>query len=183
MKTLTKGQNCENCGSPLWILIVVLTSAIFTCTDACALPFAACGAVAALTLARRDALLAIGLMWVANQIIGFSYLNYPLTAQCFAWGAVIGLTAIVSTISAQFAVARTSGIKKIISAFFFAFAAYEMMLFATSFVLGGLETYTLDVQARIFAINALSLPALLIVKHLLDSGFSSKNSLTQVQKN
>lgn len=180
MKTLTKNSNCENCGSPLWMLVLVITSVIFTCTDACALPFAACGAVVALTLSRKDALLAIALMWVANQIIGFSYLNYPLTAQCFAWGAVIGLTAIVSTLAAQFVVARTSVIKQIVSAFFFAFAAYEMMLFATSFMLGGLENYTLDVQARIFAINALSIPALLIVKHLLDSNFASKNSL-QVQ--
>ena len=181
MKTLTKNQTCENCGSPLWMLVLVITSVIFTCTDACALPFAACGVVAALTLSRKDALLAIALMWVANQIIGFSYLNYPLTAQCFAWGAVIGLTAIVSTLAAQFSLKFTSGIKQIVAAFVVAFAAYEMMLFATSFVLGGLENYTLVVQGQILAINALSLPALLIIKHLLDSNFASRNSLAQVQ--
>jgi hypothetical protein len=53
---------------------------------------AICGlfaAIAALSMPRKDALLLIGLVWLANQAVGFSVLHYPLTPNCFAWASAL----------------------------------------------------------------------------------------------
>jgi hypothetical protein len=56
---------------PLWIALLVAASVAFTLGFACATPLAAFAAIAALSMPRKDALLLIGLVWLANQAIGF----------------------------------------------------------------------------------------------------------------
>src|SRR5437667_9327199 len=65
----------------VWIALLVVASAAYSLAIACATPFAAFAAIAALTVPRRDALLLIGLVWFANQAVGFGMLHYPWTAD------------------------------------------------------------------------------------------------------
>ena len=51
---------------------------------ACAAPLAALGAIAALTLDRKNAILFTGVVWLANQSCGYSLLHYPVTANSLA---------------------------------------------------------------------------------------------------
>jgi hypothetical protein len=44
---------------------------------ACATPFAALAALAALHMGRRDAFLFTGIAWAANQAIDYGFLHYP----------------------------------------------------------------------------------------------------------
>ncbi|HTU91940.1 MAG TPA: hypothetical protein VMF69_17795, partial [Gemmataceae bacterium] len=76
---------------PVWVLLLVAASVAFSFGLACAMPFAALCAVGACTLPRRDAFYVAGAAWMTNQVIGFGFLHYPWTANCFAWGAAIGL--------------------------------------------------------------------------------------------
>jgi len=73
----------------------VLTAAaiLFSFAFACATPFPALTALAALHLRRSDALALTGIAWVANQAIGYGLLGYPQTWDSFAWGGVIGVSA------------------------------------------------------------------------------------------
>ena len=57
---------------PLWIALLVGASVAFTLGFACATSLAAFAAIAALSMPRKDALLLIGLVWLANQAVGFS---------------------------------------------------------------------------------------------------------------
>ena len=52
---------------PIWIALLVIASIAFSLGFACATPFAAFAAAAALTMNRRDAMLLVGLVWLANQ--------------------------------------------------------------------------------------------------------------------
>ena len=98
---------------PAWIALLVAASVAFTLGFACATPLAAFAAVAALTMTRRDALLLVGLVWLANQCVGFSVLHYPWTAECLAWGAGLGVIALFSVFAAEFSARRLSGLKGI----------------------------------------------------------------------
>src|SRR5262245_39542962 len=101
---------------PFWLALLIGASVTFTLGFACAAPFAAFSAAAALTLARREAYcltLGVGL---ANQVIGFAFLNYPWDANCLAWGAAIGVTAVLSTLAARQAVHRLKGLNPIAGA-------------------------------------------------------------------
>jgi len=155
---------------PVWIALLVVASAAFTLGFACAAPFAAFAAVAALTMSRREALLLVGLVWLANQGVGFSLLHYPWTADCLGWGAGLGAVALLATLAAELGAKRSSSLPKPVSsiaAFLSAFAAYEGLLFAASFILqSGVENYAPSVVARIFAINAAAFVALLAAERL-----------------
>ncbi len=61
----------------------------------CAVPFAAFGAVAAMTLPRRDALLLTVALWLVNQIVGFAVLHYPWDAMTLTWGAIFAGVAVL----------------------------------------------------------------------------------------
>src|SRR5712691_11934544 len=96
-------------GHQLWLALLVAASAAFSFVFACATPFAAFGAAAALTLSRRDALRLTVAVWLANQVLGYAVLQYPWTANSFAWGAVLGAAAVLTTVGARGVARRLAG--------------------------------------------------------------------------
>src|SRR5262245_50710816 len=87
----------------LWLTLLVAASVVFSLGLACAVPLAAFAAAAALTLSRRDALFLIILVWLANQLVGFTALGYPLTASTFEWGVALGAVAVFATLAGEWA--------------------------------------------------------------------------------
>jgi hypothetical protein len=124
-------------------------------------------------LSRRDALLLVILVWLSNQLVGFIFLDYPRTASAFAWGAVLGIVAILATVAGQWLATRFAHAARparCAATFIVAFAVYESVLFAVSAtLLGGTEIYTAAIQGRIFLINAAAFFGLLALNHLTAS--------------
>ena len=100
----------------LWLATLVVATFAFTLVFACAAPFAAFGAAAALTLSRRDALVVTVALWLANQLTGFLVLEYPWTLNSLAWGPAIGIAAVLGTVSAQSTARRLAGTSDIVRA-------------------------------------------------------------------
>ncbi len=141
----------------LWCALVVATSIIFTVGIACAVPFVGLCVAAACLLARRDAFIVAGAAWAANQCIGFAFLNYPLSATCLVWSAVLGLCALLTTWAASrtlLALAERQPVARYTSAFLAGFVTYEVILVGFSLILGGMENFTLGIQFPILVINA-----------------------------
>jgi hypothetical protein len=157
----------------LWLGLLVGGSMVFSLGLACAVPLAAFAAAAALSLSRRDALILILLVWLANQLVGFTLLDYPWTASTFAWGAALGGVAILANLAGLSTAERCVNMAhwvRFAATFLVAFAVYEGALFAVSAtLLGGTEIYTGAIQGRIFAINAAAFVGLLILNHLAAS--------------
>lgn len=155
---------------PVWVASLVAASILFSLGFACAVPFAAFAAVAALTMTRRDALLLVGLVWFANQAVGFGVLHYPWTAETLAWGAGLLAVALLATLAAEIGVTRLGRLPRLglaPIAFLSAFATYEGLLFLASVaVQGGDEAYDLSIVARIFAINAVAFGGLVLASKL-----------------
>src|SRR5438132_6837826 len=161
----------------LWLAVLVGASVAFTLGLACAVPLAAFAAAAALTLSRHDALVLIVAVWLANQLVGFTVLDYPWTASTFAWGAALGAVAIFATVAGQWTVRHSMGRGRAVSymaPFLVAFAVYEVALFAFSAtLLGGTEIYTAAIQGWIFAVNGAAFVGLLVLHRLAVSvGFA-----------
>src|SRR5215472_13465350 len=131
---------------PLWLALLVAASVVFSLGLACAAPFTAFGAAAALTLSRRDALVLVMSVWLANQLVGFTLLHYPWTANAFAWGGALGVVAVLATLASQWVAKRSADAARVLSfsvTFLLAFVVYEAALFALSVgVLGGAEVFT-----------------------------------------
>jgi hypothetical protein len=146
----------------LWAGLLIAASVAFTFGFACAVPFAAFGAVAAMTLPRRDALLLTVALWLVNQVIGFAALHYPWDAMTLTWGAILGAVAVSSTIAAQAAVRNRGMIQTALAGFAAAFVVYEGTLYIVSAaVMGGTEDFTPAIVTRLLAINAAGFVALL----------------------
>ncbi|MBV8651183.1 MAG: hypothetical protein JO255_06925 [Alphaproteobacteria bacterium] len=155
---------------PLWLALLVAASIATSLGFACAVPLAAFAAAAALTLSRRDAVLLVGAVWLANQIVGFAFLDYPWTANCIEWGVALGAIALLSTVAARGAALRLEGMGPVaapVASFLAAFVVYEGALFVVAAtLLGGIEDFTPAIIGRIFAINAIAMAALLVAHRL-----------------
>ena len=154
----------------LWLALLVAASVAFSFGFACAVPLAAFGAAAAMTLSRGNALVLIGAVWLANQIVGFAVLGYPWTANTLAWGVALGVVAILATLAAQASavrLARSGKMAVALAAFAAAFVVYEVALFAIAgTLLGGIEDFTPAIIGRILAINAAAMLGLLVLNRL-----------------
>ena len=148
---------------PLWMGVIVAAAILFSFALACGMPFAA--ALAALTLAPRDAALLAGLGWLANQAIGFGFLGYPLDAMTIAWGAVVGASALVAVGGALpvLRLARTVGATlRLPMIFLAAWAGQQGTVFAASLFLGAsASAFAPSVLWFIFWTNALAFAVLL----------------------
>lgn len=151
----------------LWIGLLTVASVILSGKFACATPFAALATLAALDIQRRDGLLLVGAVWLANQIVGFVVLSYPHELQAYAWGIAIGAAAVAAYLSARWILSAFAAINALFAAgaaFAVAFAAYEGVLYAAGFVLpGGDGAFTAEIVERIALINAVAFVVLLVV--------------------
>ncbi len=153
----------------VWIALLVTSSVAFSLGFACATPFAAFAAIAALTMTRREALLLVGLVWLANQAVGFSMLHYPWTPECLAWGVALGVVALLAALGSEWTAKRVAPLGPLASAasFLAAFAVYEGLLFLISVLLqSGVTNYTAAIVGRIFAINAVAFIVLFLLTRL-----------------
>lgn len=145
-----------------WLALPVVASLAFTFGFACIAPFAAFGAAAALSLSRKDAYALTGAVWLANQLAGYGFLSYPVTAESFLWGLALAAAAFAATAAALWAAPRTHAVLVFVAAF----AAYEGLLLGISLLVGAAQDYTLTIQGRIFALNAIAFAAMLLLRQL-----------------
>ncbi len=120
----------------LWPALLVVAGAGFSLGFACATPFAAFAALAALTLDRREALALAGTVWFANQCVGFGALGYPWTAESLAWGIALGAFTLLATEVAG-GIARTmTGRPAVVAgtALLGAFAAFQGAVFVACLI-------------------------------------------------
>lgn len=155
---------------PTWLSLLVAASVVFSLGLACAVPLAAFGAAAALTLSRRDALGLVLAVWLANEIVGYAVLGYPWTANSFAWGAVLGGVAVLTTEVARGVALRAAPLGPAAAAsvaFLAAFAVYEGALFAVSVAgLGGTDAYAPAIVGWVLALNAVAMAGLMLLQRL-----------------
>jgi hypothetical protein len=152
----------------IWIGLVAGSSILFSLALACATPVAALTAIAGLKMSRRAALVLVMAAWAANQAVGYLVLGYPTTWDSFAWGAVIGVAAVLATLMVSEIAGRQGWlIIGVIAGFLAAFLVYEATLFAATALLpSGAEAFSLPVVSRILWINALALAGLLALHRL-----------------
>ncbi len=137
--------------------LLVAASIAFSFALACATPFAALAAFAALFMRRRDGFVLVAAAWFANQCIGYGLLDFPRTTDSFAWGLMIGVAALAATQAANLGVARAkNALAGGVVAFVAAFAGYEAVLFATGLVASDASGFSPSIVGYIFAVNALA---------------------------
>lgn len=135
---------------------------------ACVTPFAAFAAMLATTESRRTALGTMALIWLANQAVGVAALGYPLDVHSIGWGVAIGVAALLAT-AAAFAVAQ-AGLRhwlRLVLAFIAAFAVYEIALTLVALATGELAEFAPAVVARLAALDAAWLAALVVLREAL----------------
>lgn len=145
----------------LWIGLLTASSLLLSLIFACATPFAAFAALAALNMKRTDAFLLTLIVWLANQAVGYGVLHYPQTFDSFAWGAAIGIAALLATAAAvatERYLSWSGAVVTMAIAFAAAFAVYELALYATAFVLPSSDSAFLwPVVRDILKVNLLAL--------------------------
>jgi hypothetical protein len=155
----------------LWLAILIGSSLVFSVGFACAAPFEAIGAAAAITLARRDALLVSGVAWLMNQCVGYGMLGYPWTFSSVAWGVALGAATLIATLAAGEMYRMKAAIPKALRfgmAFVTAFIAFEAIIYAVAlYFLGGLQDFTLGIVSHVLVINAATFVGLVVVHSLL----------------
>ena len=151
----------------IWITLIVAGGIGLSFFFACATPFAAVATLASLKIGRREAVAVVGLVWLANQMIGYCILGYPRTLDSAAWGVAIGMSAFLALLAAT-ALTPIREVRIGISLpFVAAFATYEMGLYLAGFVLPGEEGgFTAAVVGHIFVVNLVALIGVLAVYQL-----------------
>lgn len=154
----------------IWIAFVAAATIAGSLVFACATPFAAVAALAALYLRRGEAFLLVGVVWGLNQVVGYGLLNYPQTWDSFAWGAMIGIGALVAAIVAMGARAFLGSERSFttgLGVFGAAFVAYQLTLYAGTAVLPShLGAFGASVVLYVLMVNSLAFLGLVALQHL-----------------
>ncbi|MEM8624484.1 MAG: hypothetical protein AAGG47_13295 [Pseudomonadota bacterium] len=139
------------------VVWLALASIAFSLALACATPFAGLAAAAALFLSPRHVVAASLTGWAANQAVGYGLLGYPMDAESFAWGAVLGVSALAAALSALAAMRMAPAVVAPAAAFVAAFALQQATVFAATEILPSHpDAFALSVVTALFAINALA---------------------------
>jgi hypothetical protein len=147
--------------------LMVAASVALTLGFACALPLAAFAAMAALLFSPVAAVGAILGVWLANQIVGFACLGYPTDMSTLAWGAGLGVIALLSLAAAGAVLARAHGAVAIGLAFVAAFVVYEGAVYAGCLATRtDVSDFTVASVGRIVLINVAAFCAFLALRAL-----------------
>ncbi|MBV9557660.1 MAG: hypothetical protein JO254_11325 [Pseudolabrys sp.] len=149
--------------------LLAAASASASLIFACATPFAAFAALAVSILPLRHALLAVGASFVVNQIIGFGWLAYPMTADAAAWGVVMALATGLAVLTAraawQYGVRFGAAVYPLV--LIASYAAYEIALYAATPLLGDNGSFAMPIVAQLAFVNAIWMVGLIATYELL----------------
>jgi hypothetical protein len=147
-----------------WIALIAASGLGLSLFFACLTPFAALATLAALHLRANERWGVIGFVWLANQILGFGVLGYPLTWNCAAWGVAIGVSCGFAVLAAGALSTDRPAPLALSLPFVGAFAAFEAGLYAAGRLLpAGADAFGLPVMRHVFWVNAASLCGLIVV--------------------
>jgi hypothetical protein len=153
-----------------WIGLLTAACALLTLQFACATPFAALGALAAVNMSRRDAFFLAVSAWLANQAVGYGVLGYPNALSTHAWGIAIGIAGVLAVAAARPVANRiraTGAIVATIAAFIAASVTYQAALAPWALLLpGGTSAMSFGVVTYVLKWNAITLAVLLILHQL-----------------
>ncbi|ACB95715.1 hypothetical protein [Beijerinckia indica] len=153
-----------------WGVLLAAASLIFSGALACAVPLAAFAAISALTLNRREALIASFSVFLVNQAVGFTFLHYPTDVTTLAWGAALGAITLLSCAAASTVTHRVSTFAGALAAFLASFLIYEGTILALALATdSGAGALAAAVIGRIFLINAVTFAGLLAVRVLVST--------------
>ena len=157
----TKGDESTRASRLTWIALIVTSGPCLSIFFACVTPFAALATLAGLKLGPRDAIVALSVVWLSNQAIGFGLLGYPWTWSAAGWGLAIGASAGLAAMAGR-GLSTTGPAPLALSLpFTAAFAVFELGLYVAGFVLPGSEgAFSASVVGHVFVVNAVSLFAL-----------------------
>ncbi|AFZ47095.1 hypothetical protein Cyast_1126 [Cyanobacterium stanieri PCC 7202] len=164
------GQITVN-NSRIWFITLLALGSFSNVVFTCALPLVGFGAIASKTLPKSKAITTISLIWLVNQIIGFTMRDYPLDFSTFAWGIVILLGGLLATIFGLLQFERQSKnfrqyLCAIVLILVIGYIAYQAMIWLGGVVLGGLHGFNVPVLWQVFYINALWTVALTLLHNL-----------------
>jgi len=152
----------------LWPALLAVAAIGGSWALACVMPFAAFAAILAESENRATALATVGLIWFANQVIGFTLMGYPLDVHSVGWGVAIGVAALLGTAAAS-TVAQTSlrrGLRLVL-AFAAAFVVYEAALALVAAATGELAEFAPATIAQLAALDAAWLAGLVVLREAL----------------
>ena len=166
----------------LWIGFLTAATLLATGVFACAIPFAALAALAALDTEHNDGVWLVGAVWLANQIYGFTVLGYPMEMQAYGWGLFMGIGAIAAYYAARAAVsvAKPYGLfAMLLASLPIAFLAYEAALFVGTLALPrGEGAFNYDVVLYVSIVEVAAFTALLIAHRLaVATGLVDRNAI------
>jgi len=150
----------------LCLTMLTAACALASLAFACATPFAAFAVFAGVALPLPIALVVVAVAWIVNQAIGFGVLGYPIDLNTMFWGGAIGTAALIATIVSAAVlrvVTRLSAPIGLGLTLLAAYAAYEIVLFAFTPILGGSGAFTLTIIARLGLLNVTWMVGLLAV--------------------
>ncbi len=154
----------------LWVGLLTIATVAATLALACATPFAALAALAALFLPRRDAFILIGVNWLANQAIGFGLMNYPWTWATLLAGIGLGVAALGCTGVAMLASAslrKATYPLAILGVFAATFVAYEGLNYLLS-IGHNSGDYTVSILLYLLYVNGLAFAVLLVLQRVAE---------------
>jgi hypothetical protein len=151
-----------------WIALLTAATVLGSFVFACATPFAALGAVAALNMRKRDAFALTAVNFAANQIVGFGFLHYPVDAYSLTWGAAIGGAAMIATAAAIGAVSLTRALPwamRAVATIAVAIGVYELALFAVTAVSPAeADAFSLQTVLYVVQIDGIAFAGLLVLQ-------------------
>lgn len=151
-----------------WPLILAGSAILGSLALACMMPFVALATLAALTMARAQAVVTVGGIWAVNQLMGFGMFGYPHDAYAFGWGAALGAASLAAMfVARRFAGATPLAPLRTLGAFGIAFVAYEALLLGYALFAGGTDTFNAAIIFQIFANDAMWLVGLGLIYAVL----------------
>jgi hypothetical protein len=165
-----RSAEASRLASLAWIVILTLAGVGGSLVISCTTPFAALAVALAGTVRLTAALRAIIAIWLTNQFIGFVFFHFPRTPNTILWGVAIGGAALLSTFVSATVLKHTTSLPAVIRlglALLLGFALYETDLLVAALFLGGVETFSPAIIARLGFINFVWLVGLLALNEVV----------------
>lgn len=156
----------------LWVGLMTIASTVTTLVLACATPFPALAAIAALHVRRQEGFILMLAAWGVSQGVGYCVLGYEMTGENAAWAVTMALAAIAAVLGAGWAAGRSAGAHpalRLAAAYGAAFVAFKLVVLGGAVLLNsGWTAFAPDVLARQFVRYAMILGGLLGLQYLFD---------------